>query len=286
MTEVLDLNSPEILSFKQGEWGRLKSWCSKWSLTGQAVAARRGDAVARVACSQLGDTWIEVETVKSCACLSCLNGRETVLLAEGRGGVVSGLASQLLYKNSPTYSLHTPYCQAKSLLYLCPPFPLPVHKLHVICSGSSSQEKTHLYGNTPKIPHRVLGRWGSLRPMPGCQVKNAYAALVPPVICLWKVGSLGKIFLGSPTPSFFQDYLALWIYFRDVYEGSSQVQGSELFFCCGIRHNTCPPRADRPGIEKEAELKCLLRWPIPSEVGALAIWLRLERASEVTWELG
>lgn len=72
------------------------------------------------------------------------------------------------------------------------------------------------------------------------------------------------------------------------------VWGTGLFVCCGVRHNGCPRRADTPGTETWAPkagergrtdvsyLKCSQ----PSDVEVLAIWLRCERASAATWELG
>lgn len=40
--KVLDLTSPEILIFKQGNGSGLSRWCSKWSW---AVAGSRGDVI-------------------------------------------------------------------------------------------------------------------------------------------------------------------------------------------------------------------------------------------------
>lgn len=74
------------------------------------------------------------------------------------------------------------------------------------------------------------------------------------------------------------------------------MQGSGLFFfffSCGIRHNACPLRADRPETEIWAELageggrtEVSLTWSIPSEVVALAIWPSSLDLSEPVWPLG
>ena len=66
-----------------------------------------------------------------------------------------------------------------------------------------------------------------------------------------------------------------------------------FFFCCGVGHNACPLQADIPGTETWANMageggrtEVSLKWSKPSDVRTRAVWLRYERASAATWELG